>query len=430
MSKRCVRKPKMENIPSESTSISFERKSPNFPSPPNVVLVVGQGEEMRTFKVHQEVLTNGLKQSPTLPVTDYRMEIKDCNPGAFEFILNCLYGLTADLILENLEQVLEIIVKYNLTNILEDHVAVYGVIEVKNVLEILDCALKLHCVRAIKECMSCVGCNAKTILSSAQFRNTNLQVVDKVISYTYMKVDSEVVIFNALYLWARAYCKRCNLPPSPTMFRKVLGSTIYRIRWGLIPDDVLKSIVKNSELLDIEDMKSLLLRNVNKTSSLKPELANSTPRGPYLVTRLFPDDCKSVRITTTLTSLNLHGVSYVNTYGTVSRGYVAGTISISFGKSTEQLLKISDGESKKWTLPNPKHLLPSVPYVLSVNGPCKAEDLKEEEFPTGQPVTVEVLPVSKYGHITLKAVCFEIYHEDYMKKDHFDEICSSSWEKL
>jgi len=404
---------------------------------------------MTTFTIHQEVLTDKLT-SQAQSQKDCRLELKEYDPEAFQFIINCLYCVATTPVPGKLSEILAVTRKYLLRKILREHIAVYGVITVENVLEILDCALELNLPRhrreldesevispSINECLSYIGYNAETILTSSKFRNTTKRVVDKVISYQYLKVDSEVLVFNALYLWVRAYCKRHYYSASPSKFRELIGKTIYEIKWGLIPPDVLQSIVRNSGLLTDEDMKSLLQGKIKKTSSLWSELTN-VPRGPYLDTRRVLS-CSSVRISTSLSCVDLRGVSLSpRVQGEVE-------IKVTSGDVTEDLLVHQLAGSEKYNLKKPKPLLPNVTYVLSVDSgfdPRKIED--DDLLPTGQAVFIEALTSSSdilLGHqnkkkklssentsALLTGACFEVYHKDHMPQDGFNEMFP--WNKV
>ncbi|XP_055357178.1 BTB/POZ domain-containing protein 2-like [Paramacrobiotus metropolitanus] len=128
-------------------------------------------------------------------------------------------------------------------------------------------------------CLEKIDLWAASVLQSADFLETDLEVLQIVLRRDTLKVK-EVDVCNAVMKWAKHRCEQNKLDPTGANQRSVLGDALFLIRFPVMtPEDVASGPVKSGLLLDKES--SQLFQYWFAKAPLSPQFRSSLRVGSH-----------------------------------------------------------------------------------------------------------------------------------------------------
>ncbi|KAL3846833.1 hypothetical protein ACJMK2_017787 [Sinanodonta woodiana] len=223
------------------------------------------------------------------------IEIVDSSPESFRLFLNCLYTDNVDLDEKSLSQVVKVAHKYQVSRLLllccEQ---LETLISVENVCEILDLAVLYNLESLIEEAFIFVDDHADEILETQAFMDITVQTLKMILSgdtfYT-----NELKLLRKCLEWAEKRCMQQGIEPDNTNKRHVLGDAFFHLRLPSMSLSEFTENVSKTKIITIEE--SVKIYQHMGCPSPQEEVCNSIKsRKPRSSIVLWPTDTRIMKL--------------------------------------------------------------------------------------------------------------------------------------
>ncbi|XP_023233145.1 BTB/POZ domain-containing protein 6-like [Centruroides sculpturatus] len=110
-----------------------------------------------------------------------------------------------------------------------------------------------------KNCAEIIKNETVAVLNSNAFLKSSVEVVEKIVSFDFLKIPNELFLFEAILKWVKEFAKRKCKTPIPSVSRKILRCILPHIRFLTMTRDELFSSPASSEILLKEEIAAIAM---------------------------------------------------------------------------------------------------------------------------------------------------------------------------
>lgn len=210
---------------------------------------------------------------------DGEIYVPHISAAEFNVFLQFFYKNKVDLTMENIEAVMDLAKQSLVDEFIESCVNfLKSQIKVNKVCISYRLA-KLYDIETLRlDCEQRISANTMEFFASDDFLQCDLDMLLHILKMDTLNCK-EIDVFGACMAWARAQCKRGSSDDErPENLRKVLGDTIYQIRFSSINAEEFADLHKSMEGFFKPDETIELLYITTKLKDFKSQKFNLTPR--------------------------------------------------------------------------------------------------------------------------------------------------------
>nr|CAD7441787.1 unnamed protein product [Timema bartmani] len=196
----------------------------------DVEVKVGKDSDFKTFRAHRSILAFS---SPLFLAKFYENKEVDCNP----------------------------------VNVIEEQD-----IDPETFTTILECPVPHHMVfcRTLESLTQVVSSGWQELINNPDLLDITPSVLDLILDENDLQITSELELLQFIVNWSNEECKRKELAATAKNKRKLLESTLCKIRFRALSPDSFVSFVELKELLSCEEYRNILMNIVKPTLGTFP----------------------------------------------------------------------------------------------------------------------------------------------------------------
>ena len=224
---------------------------------------VGKKDEKQIVPGHKYVLGTASPVFFAMLYGDFARDevisIDDCDPESFLELLRFIYYDQVNLTDMNVLDILYLANKY-IIPVLSSECVNYLLenVQTENVLDVLNAAVCFAETRLEKHCWSILSRRTSEILQSESFLDVDQQLLMNILKRNCLNV-LEIDVFRAIQRWAERECFRRELEPTTENQRVVLTDVLKLIRFPVMTAKEFAIGPAQSNLLPLEDVKSIFI---------------------------------------------------------------------------------------------------------------------------------------------------------------------------
>lgn len=228
-------------------------------------------EETEKIPAHKNILASSSPVFHAMFLGPIResdtVKIIDSNPEVFKEFLKFFYLEEVKLTMENMEEVIRLCDKYDMTDALENYVSSFiGKLTIEDICWAYQLAviakhqeLELFCVKNI-----CVF--PDDVFKSGSFLHCNREVLERILHLETLACR-ETVIFQACIAWAKHHCQRNEIEINSKNLKAQLGDCFYLIRFcSMSADEIVENTLPYEEMFTRDDLANIMYYGTEKFS--------------------------------------------------------------------------------------------------------------------------------------------------------------------
>ena len=213
------------------------------------------------------------------------IELPDCNSDSFLELLRFVYYDEVKLTGSNVIQVLYLANKYMIPSLSDECTKFLRQnLDANNVFSVLPGVLIYEEASLVKECWDMVDEHSEEAMYSEAFLDITHEMLSSVLQRDTLSA-CEVDIFKAVDRWAEHRCKKTQREVTGDEKRKELGEAINLIRFPLMTEEEIASLVPKTKLLLKDDICDIFLYFNNALES--PLIFSDVPRNTQQIKRIM-----------------------------------------------------------------------------------------------------------------------------------------------
>ena len=218
------------------------------------------GESRRVFHAHKYVLATSSAVFfamfyGEIPPNEFPIRIEDTEEESFKEFLRFLYTDDCKITAENAIGVLYLAKKYLISSLAEKCCEILEAsIKPENVFAVLEQAIKFDEKELEEKSWNIISNKTQECLNSEAFCDIGLHTLNALLKKEWLAV-TEVELFKAVLKWTDSECARqgINIEEDKTARRRVLGDSVYEIRFlEMSQEDIVKYVSPTEVLTDRE----------------------------------------------------------------------------------------------------------------------------------------------------------------------------------
>ncbi|XP_059622275.1 BTB/POZ domain-containing protein 2-like [Phlebotomus argentipes] len=220
------------------------------------------------------------------------LRIEDVSVAVFMRFLEYCYTGHIHLELDKVFDVLKLAMRFEMRHL--EGICINFVdrlMNTQNCLRFLNKSWQLGCLRLVQKCQEHLADNFGDVLSNNRlpldFPELPHGAVKWIVELETLQCD-EKSLFDAVMMWSRRECTRCNLSVTPQNMRTVLGDIIYQIRFPTMTTQEFAECNKTyPELLSADEMTKIMVFSAVPAARVR---FNVHPRLEATFTSLYRDN--------------------------------------------------------------------------------------------------------------------------------------------
>ena len=223
------------------------------------------GESHRIFHAHKYVLATSSAVFfamfyGEIPPKEFPIRIEDAKEESFKEFLRFLYTDDCKITAENAIRVLYLAKKYLISSLAEKCCEILEAsIKPENVFVVLEQAIQFDEKELEEKSWDIVSKKTQECLNSEAFCDIGLHTLNALLKKERLAV-TEVELFKAVLKWTDSECARqdINIEEDKTARRRILGDSVYEIRFlAMSQENILKVVSPTEILTDAENIRIL-----------------------------------------------------------------------------------------------------------------------------------------------------------------------------
>ena len=219
------------------------------------------GESRRIFHAHKYVLATSSAVFfamfyGEIPPHEFPIRIEDAEEESFKEFLRFLYTDDCKVTTENAIRVLYLAKKYLISSLAEKCCEILETsIKPENVFVVLDQVIKFDEKELEEKSWDIVSKKTQECLNSEAFCDIGLHTMNALLKKKILAV-TEVELFKAVLKWTDSECARqgINIEEDKTARRRILGDSVYEIRFLAMPYEDIVKYVSPTEILTYKEI--------------------------------------------------------------------------------------------------------------------------------------------------------------------------------
>ena len=273
------------------------------------------GESRRIFHAHKYVLATSSAVFfamfyGEIPPKEFPIRIEDAEEESFKEFLRFLYTDDCKITAENAIGVLYLAKKYLISSLTEKCCEILEAsMKTENVFVVLEQAIQFDEKELEAKSWDIVSKKTQECLNSEAFCDIGLHSLNALLKKERLAV-TEVELFKAVLKWTDSECARqgINVEEDKTARRRILGDTVYEIRFlAMSHENILKDVSPTEILTDAENIRILKKLAGLDVADLKWKERGQRQPAPLLSFTRF--DSGNVKVNGNTSSWNYSGSS-------------------------------------------------------------------------------------------------------------------------
>ena len=219
------------------------------------------GESRRIFHAHKYVLATSSAVFfamfyGEIPPKEFPIRIEDAQDESFKEFLRFLYTDDCKITAENAIGVLYLAKKYLISSLAEKCCEILEAsIKPENVFVVLEQAIQFDEKELEEKSWDIVSTKTRECVNSEAFCNIGLHTLNALLKKKWLPV-TEVELFKAVLKWTDSECARqgINIEEDKTARRRILGDSVYKIRFLAMSQEDIVKYVSPTEILTYKEI--------------------------------------------------------------------------------------------------------------------------------------------------------------------------------
>lgn len=253
----------------------------------DVEFLVGQPPSQQIVKAHKlilgmsspvfEAMLLGDMAEQTQPIV-----IPDVYPDAFNVLLQYVY--TDEIRLQSVDRAVDVCYaakKYMLSTLVRECTQfIWKDMSASNVCKAYEFAKLFDVPYLMDKCLQATASTGEEVLRSESFSDVGQDTLKVILALDEMNVTSELTVYNAAIRWAERECERQDMESTPHNIRKVLGPSVYLIRFLAMTPTEFASGPATSGLFSDDEVLAFLMNLASPGSRPFPTSLDATCLNP------------------------------------------------------------------------------------------------------------------------------------------------------